>query len=395
MYELAENNAKSAGESSRARRFNRGAKTLKDLIKQAKRGKQIEEDDIPPEVFTGSVKKPPAPSDGNETVASPTEPPASEDVPEKPSIAAKKDNSALLELLNERRNEYKIAALTAKKSGDKDTAMNYLKIFKQFEVVIKAAQEGQEIDVSKMPGPPAKIELAQGGPVTDEPPTVAETQNNPAASEESPEPVAEEPEEDLQLITASSVEEALEQRLEVYKKQEEAAKEQGNSSKARRMGRIVKQYEQAIKLNNAGKPVPFDELPTPPGYAPLPQPESAAQPTASKSSDDSVSEEAKDEEDESPKKPRPAQRQNTIRITGNQVPNSRSEKQLMILLAKQKEFKIAALKAKRNGETEQAKEYLRNAKRLDRLIDAASSGLPVDMTSLPISPTAKVQLDQE
>lgn len=31
------------------------------------------------------------------------------------------------------------------------------------------------------------------------------------------------------------------------------------------MGRIVKQYQDAIKLHKAGKPIPIDELPTPPG----------------------------------------------------------------------------------------------------------------------------------
>lgn len=36
------------------------------------------------------------------------------------------------------------------------------------------------------------------------------------------------------------------------------------------MGRIVKQFQQAIKLNSAGKPIPYDELPTPPGYALIP-----------------------------------------------------------------------------------------------------------------------------
>lgn len=36
------------------------------------------------------------------------------------------------------------------------------------------------------------------------------------------------------------------------------------------MGRIVKQYQDAIKLNKAGKTIPFDELPTPPGYGPIP-----------------------------------------------------------------------------------------------------------------------------
>lgn len=69
---------------------------------------------------------------------------------------------------------------------------------------------------------------------------------------------------------ASSVAEALKQRLDIYKEQEQAAKDQGNNSKARRMGRIVKQYEDAIKRNNAGKSIPVDELPTPPGFGPIP-----------------------------------------------------------------------------------------------------------------------------
>lgn len=52
--------------------------------------------------------------------------------------------------------------------------------------------------------------------------------------------------------------------------QEAKAKEQGNASKARRMGRVVKQYQDAIKLHSMGKPIPIDELPTPNGYAPIP-----------------------------------------------------------------------------------------------------------------------------
>lgn len=36
------------------------------------------------------------------------------------------------------------------------------------------------------------------------------------------------------------------------------------------MGRIIKQYQEAIKLHAAGKPIPVDELPTPAGYAPIP-----------------------------------------------------------------------------------------------------------------------------
>lgn len=57
--------------------------------------------------------------------------------------------------------------------------------------------------------------------------------------------------------------EALEQRLAKYQSvQQESA---DNPSKYRRIGRIVKQYQDAIRLCKAGKPVPFDELPDPPG----------------------------------------------------------------------------------------------------------------------------------
>lgn len=48
-----------------------------------------------------------------------------------------------------------------------------------------------------------------------------------------------------------------------------AAEAEGNTSKARRYGRICKQFEDAIKSYTHGKPVPLDELPVPPGFPPL------------------------------------------------------------------------------------------------------------------------------
>lgn len=61
---------------------------------------------------------------------------------------------------------------------------------------------------------------------------------------------------------------------------------------------------------------------------------------------------------------------------------SRQEKQLALLLDKQKQFKLAALEAKKKGEINQAKEYLRLAKGFDPLIEASNCGLPVDMSSV-------------
>ena len=68
----------------------------------------------------------------------------------------------------------------------------------------------------------------------------------------------------------TSVLEALEQRLAKYKQVAEQAKAEGNSSRARRNGRICKQYEEAIVATKSKKPFDYDELPVPPGFPPLP-----------------------------------------------------------------------------------------------------------------------------
>lgn len=65
--------------------------------------------------------------------------------------------------------------------------------------------------------------------------------------------------------SANSVLEALQQRLEKFKSTMQEATEENNASKARRLGRVVKQVETAIKDHKAGKPVDFDLIPCPPG----------------------------------------------------------------------------------------------------------------------------------
>ena len=69
-------------------------------------------------------------------------------------------------------------------------------------------------------------------------------------------------------------------------------------------------------------------------------------------------------------------------------PMSLQEKQLNELQKRQAQFKSAALAAKKAGQIEQAKEYLRQAKGFDSLIEATKSGLPVDFKTLPVAPQA-------
>lgn len=389
MYQAAEANAKQAGETGRARRFGRGIGTIKDLIKQSNAGKAINNDDIPPEVSVNIQKSrpdpvsEPTPSRPAPSVPSPTTPPAisspttppSVSSPEKPSLSP--ENEELLKLLNTRKDEYKAAALQAKRAGDAASAVKHIKVAKQFEMVIQAVQNGQPVDLSQMPGPPQESpsieqnEMQTHSEATEPPPQA------PVAMEEATEDIPK-----ASLITASSVAEALQQRLEVYQKQEQAAKEQGNASKARRMGRIVKQFQDAIKLNNAGKPIPVEDLPTPPGYAPIP----VAKPP----------EPPKPAVVESPTQPQPPpSRPAQPKVVKKNSAQSRIDKQVALLKDRQREFKEAALNAKVKGDMVQAKEYLKAAKGFDPLIDAAQGGLPVDMSSLPVPPTQQIQLDEE
>ncbi|XP_055705411.1 coiled-coil and C2 domain-containing protein 1-like isoform X2 [Phlebotomus papatasi] len=390
MYTIAEKNAKDAGESGKARRFARGLKTLKDLQKSANAGKTIPMEDIPPEVSIKPLKSsteepetaPVTPS--RAAPAPPVSPPAYAPAPEDTK------NKSAMDALNERKNEYKTAALAAKKNGDTATALKLVRIIKQFDVVIKAVEDGQEVDLNEMPPHPWELDPAMLDSATQEAPQEApkespkreeaETQNKPdaAAPEES-------------LIVAETVEEALRQRLEKYKSVEQAAKDEGNSSKARRFGRIVKQYEDAMKLHRAGKPVPFDELPTPPGFGPIPVNAGAA--PAPPAAVPKAEEKAEEVTKPAPRPKPPLRKQQSTRVSGNLMNTSVMDKQVAELLRRQKEFKDAAISAKKAGEIEQAKEYLKIFKGFENLIDTARGGFPVDMATLPIPPGQRAALE--
>lgn len=166
MYEAAENHAKETGETSKARRYSRGKSTVKDLIKQAKNGKIININDIPPEVKIPKVQpaqnkttreephlmevehEEPSPKPSSPEIVSTSLPTTEIEVSE-PAV-----DEGLLTLLKQRHMQYKMAALKAKKSNNVQAAVKFLKTAKQFEHVIEAVHNGQAVDISQMPGPP-------------------------------------------------------------------------------------------------------------------------------------------------------------------------------------------------------------------------------------------------
>ncbi|XP_013118274.1 coiled-coil and C2 domain-containing protein 1-like isoform X2 [Stomoxys calcitrans] len=403
MYKIAESNAKASGESAKARRFGRGLKTLNDFLKQANAGKDIKIEDIPPEV---SVK----PTTGNISDISNVASTVEESTPNVPVRRApelptlEKDEAVnepekeepanlvnpIVQDMRVRQQEYKAAALQSKRSGDTAMALQFLKVVKQFDIVIKMCEDGQEVDLSDMPPPPdqfkefiEKMQMSANQPPDATPISVPETAPVQPPSE---------------VTSAGNMLEALQQRLDKYMSVEEAAKAEGNSSKARRFGRIVKQYEDAIKSYRNGKPVAYDELPVPPGFGPLPLDNSM--PVTSQTTTNPTEPNAKSESPSPTTSPtaldkRPsAQRTDlTTRTSGNQTKNNLAEQQMKTLLERQKEYKMAALDAKKAGEIEQAKEYLKIYKGFDALLNAASSGLPVDLNSLPVPPSQRDNLE--
>jgi len=185
----------------------------------------------------------------------------------------------------------------------------------------------------------------------------------------------------------STVEEALDQRLIKYRAElEKATNGNEGASKVRRMGRIVKQYEDAIAAHKKGRPVAFEDLPTPPGYAPIPTGvpvASASVPGPAASASSSPPQLKPSTEGSSP-----SQGHTSSINRGANKPQTKltlQEKQLQAIVARQKQFKDAAINAKQRGDIGQAKEFLRTAKGFDKLIQASEAGLPVDMaTVIPI-----------
>lgn len=386
MYKVAEASAKSTGDTAKARRLGRGLKTLDELMKKVERGGVIDEGDIPLPVAVPQAKPPPGQPSGVESgtgvdelhQSSESSPTAEE------SEKAQREKEQVLSALRERRDEYKKAAVAAKKAGDLETAKAHVRLIKQFENVISGVESGEKVDLESMPPPPTPA-LPAAPPARPAPP--------PPVLEEQPPP-----QQDAGVSEPLSILDALEQRLAVFQKQEETAKAEGNSSKARRMGRIRKQYEDAIRLHKAGKDIPVDELPTPPGFPPIPVEKKGG------TEDDSKKEQAPPSPI-APKQPSPAEKPlssptpsassispPSAKVSGR---TTRQEKQLGILLKRQKEWKEAAIAAKKSGDMAKAKDCLRQAKGFDALIEASRSGLPVDLSTIPVPPKDRIDNDFE
>ncbi|XP_011861691.1 PREDICTED: coiled-coil and C2 domain-containing protein 1-like isoform X2 [Vollenhovia emeryi] len=383
IYEIAEEKAKGKAETGRARRYNRGVKTLKEMLVSIKAGGSINEADIPPALPSSATtehvknieEKTPSPVEVSEAVATSDVISNDDNNPSETTTDITVDQEAL-DKLKAQQQKYKTAAIAWKKAGNKEQALEYVKTIKQFDIVIAAIAAGEKLDLSDMP--PTPILPSSTGTATAAAKEESEVQQQTSGEAAGP-----------GKCGLENIEGALKERLEVYRRTKVAAEDEGNTSKARRYGRICKQFEDAIKLYAHGKVVSLDELPVPPGFPPLSLNSQNNDNTAQPASKPETSDNNIVMKSVQPKPPVPPPR------TGqkpNQRITSRAEKQMLQLQLRQRELKQAALNAKNDGDIDLARDYLRQAKGIQPLIGASKAGLPVDMTSIPLSPLEKVEL---
>lgn len=315
-------------------------------------------------------------------------PPPAQSLPatlKKPVAASSSDKNMLVSFLNERMEQYQQAAKSQK---DPNRHKEYRLIAAKFSRVVKGVESGQDIDLSQMPGPPpgyrssydidprkfSATSSASSAAQSQGSKSVAQGQSSPAASLTSQAAAGEEPDTpNPDIPVPKTALEALEQRLAKYREGLKTAQDKGESSRVRRMGRIIKQYEAAVKSTKAGKACDYADLPTPPGYPPIPAPRLPIKQTPVPLPTQSLPATAT------------AVRANP---SSSSVTPSLSQQQLALVERRLTELKRAAKIEQTNQNRDGALELMRRAKGAETMLRAAQSGLPVNMEQLPPSPFA-------
>ena len=414
---------------SKKKRMERQHKAVVQLLKKAQSGSTVKEEDIPsPPAGIGlntkpaaesepvqpseptksspstSVTAPPVPirSESNTKILPPVPPPSNESS-QVPESKTETFNDDKLEYLQIRLVEYKSAALEAKKNNDKKSAVSHFQNMKKIQNAIDSKDASFSID-SPVMTTMESVE-AKPDPVPSSPPQQVQPKPQAAAPVVSP------------MGQPKTAMEALLMRRAIFYEQEQKAKKENNNSKARRYGRIIKQYDAAIKLLKGGGKPDFDSLPDLPmdGFPQIPGVQAKeltledAMATANNAGNVA--------EDDSPKPaPKPAPKPPASGSVS--PPKAKSEmphlpgaleagsdgssaygKQLEFLNQRHQQFRQAALKEKEKGNKEGAMKYLKCMKGMEPMIQNAKRGLPVDIRKIPPPPdfadTPKVEFGKE
>ncbi|XP_068606600.1 coiled-coil and C2 domain-containing protein 1A [Brachionichthys hirsutus] len=425
MYQTAISNSKAAGESSKVRRYERGLKTLQSMLASVRKGKPVNSEEVPPPVVLGGKANvaaqpepvgehtmPPPPTnqkplrDTRPLHLTPPQKPAAAISPETPVVSplspGQRDaggsdlpspHAGLEQAVLSRQREYKMAAVGAKQGGDVDRAKRLYVTAKKLDVLVEALHRGEPVDLSLLPPPPGDIVTEHSAPP---PPPPPQSSLNSAAP---PAPTQVTP---TDLPAPTSLAEALQQRMDIYKSAAEGAKSKGDERKARMHQRIVKQYQDSIRAHKAGRPVTLSDLPAPPGCPPLQGSGDGQQSfmhvleTALQIANQDADGDDGDKQQLISRNP-PSQKPKPPAPPAPPAPGGsatlklgpKAQQQIDFLLLRRQAFMRAALRSKQMKDMTAAAQHLRHAKGLDPMITAAKSGLPVDIRKMPSTPVGE------
>ena len=307
-----------------------------------------------------------------------------------------------LDSLNQIRNEFSQKLEEASAKNDNAKKRRYQRQLKQFEDAIKATKEGKTFNYAELVVPPgfSQIPLRDGRPVLGSNNRSGHTEANrhapsvnptpsvrplpPIVQTHVPEPKAnlnfrddDEASDDLLRCLENEIDDDDFNDIEPDPEEEKYNKLINNASK------------HIVPFNNKKNPLPknFDNI----------------------DDDDDLLNSQLDSQVKSLKIPQPAQGK---QVSPKQIPVLPSiprqpqqqqqpparnvaaatnsvkrvqNKELTIILERQRLFKEAALKAKQDGNTKVALVYLKHAKGFDQMIIAAENGLPLDMNNVILS----------
>uniref|UniRef100_A0AAZ3QF52 Coiled-coil and C2 domain-containing protein 1B n=1 Tax=Oncorhynchus tshawytscha TaxID=74940 RepID=A0AAZ3QF52_ONCTS len=287
-----------------------------------------------------------------------------------------------------RQREYKVAALKAKQQGDMEQVKLY---FRTSKVTVLCFWDQKVHNLSSVALSLGVIS-ALSGPEKEPGPGQTSSPNPPASTPPAPSAVPAQPKDVL---------EALEQRRDRYQEACAQAKASGDDRKARMHERIAKQYQSAIRTHKAGRAVNYAELPVPPGFHPIPGQEggvgaeqgfSAMLEAANKlASEETIV--TGEEEGENEEKPpyshiehNPGLCVAALSLCGKGLGYLVTLQQLDFVEGRRQQYMKAALQAKQKNDMDAARTLLRTAKGLEPLIDAVKAGKHVDISKVPSPP---------
>ncbi|UJR27493.1 hypothetical protein I4U23_008777 [Adineta vaga] len=358
MYVKAVEAAKTSGDASKARRLDRQLKLIQELLQSARTGAPINESDIPPALFvSGSTS---ASVTQEVAMRDPSPPP----LPPPPVIAKQSTltslstnnqpittqlaSTSISNSSDEAIARLKTLALQAKTEGDIAKAKEYL-------IQMKNLQNGITANNASMPSVSIQTETSD------------DTPNEINSATSSMPLLAPEP---------GTILEALQQRHVELTKRHQDAISKGDNSKARRMDRLSKQYQEAIEATQKGRPYDYSELAELPGFAPIPVAQSKPQQQSAATGATAVSIPARSVQSQ---QQRPSQIASSMsQPTTKTSTTMQSDQSVQSIRLKQEQLQKLALQAKQKGDIESAKKYLIACKELEPKIVSSESNIPMD-----------------